>query len=167
VATRIGRTASATFRKPRTSSGLTGSSIHHGSMEASPLSHLIGVDHHAAVGAQFGARDAAALEIMLRITPHFELERLPTLRYRLSTQRAHRLVAIAEPSCRCRVGRHALGQHRPLSLGTAVLPLAQERDRFIGRQRVQDVPKVDEPHHLFRTHFRHHAPNRFLYGLTP
>ena len=107
VAMRMGATSRRMRAWPRMSSGLVGSSIHHGlsgregagafdGFEDAPL--LVGVDHELVGPADLFADDVAAAEIVGGVAADFELEVGPAVGEAFAAEAADLFVAEAEPA---------------------------------------------------------------------
>ncbi|MCY1226868.1 hypothetical protein D9M72_391180 [compost metagenome] len=131
------------------------------------LPDLVGVDHQMAVGPEHLARHGQAADVVLQVAPHLELDVVEARIDRLLRESAQLFVGVAEPAGRGGVAGVALGFQRGDALGLADSRIAQQHQRFFGRDAVGDVAKVDAAHQLFRAHVRHQLPHRLAFGLGP
>src|SRR5206468_9336244 len=126
---------------------------------------LVGVDHELARRTDLRADRGKATDIVFRRAAYLDFEMPPTLRERLATEFTNVLVGVADPSGGCRVsGASSREQARFASAARLLLPL-ECLHRFVRRQRIGDVSKVDARDDLFRREVRQQLPERFLFGL--
>src|SRR5688572_29441695 len=86
---------------------------------------------------------------------------------RLFAQRAQFFVGISEPAGGRRVARIAVAFEQRTTMLLAGRAIAQEIERFITRDAVGEVAKIDASHELFRCHVRDELPYGLALGLRP
>ena len=163
---------------PSTSSGLVGSSIHHGSKRcerapsqaiASSTSQTWFASIIRTPSRPIAARMIAARAIVrLDVGADLHLEVREARRARLAHERLDLVVGVAEPARRRRVRRVARRDDRALALGGAVgACVPQQVERLLGREGVRDVAEVDARDELLGGHVGEQLPERLALALRP
>ena len=178
VATRIGAIARAIAAWPSTSSGLVGSSIHHGSNRpstriasiASPTSQTWFASIISFESSPISSRSSArAADVVRRVGADLDLEVRPARGPGLADEPAHLLVGVAEPAGRrvyagIAVARAARPRARPASAPAR----ASSSSASPGRERVGEVAEVDArrrapPGVMSASSFQSGLPSDFAY----
>ena len=158
------------------SSGLVGSSIHHGSNWASCFVRSIAVATSqtwlASIirnrsGPISSRISAARAQVLGRVAADLHLHVAPAFGHGGPAAAADLVVGEAEPADRRRVGGEAVAAHLCFALGTRVGVALQELNRFLRRDRVGEVAEVDAADDLLRAHVGHELPQRLALGARP
>jgi hypothetical protein len=113
---------------------------------------LVGVDHHAVVGADLFADDMGAAKVVYGVAADFELEVGPALGETFAAEAADFVFAVAEPACGGGVGGVSGGFELCKAGGLAGPGGTKDREGFIGGEGVGDVAEVDAGDDLLGGH---------------
>jgi para-nitrobenzyl esterase len=122
---------------------------------------LVGVHHEAAVGADFGADQSSAAEVIGGVAADFEFEMGPAVGERFVAEAGNFFVGEAEPPGGSGVG----GQAALAKLGEALVEtrpaFAKQGYSFVARKSVGDVVEVDEGGDAVGRHAGEELPKGF------
>jgi hypothetical protein len=90
----------------------------------------------------------------------FLLEMRPPLRDAFAREAPDLVVVVSKPACGCRVCGVAAREHFGFAIGFGRRAAAQHRERFVRRQRIGHVTKVQTVNERFRAHVDQQLPHR-------
>ena len=126
---------------------------------------LVRVEREPVLGPDRVADEARAAEVAFEIPADLQLQVREAVGQRLARALRQRVLGIAEPPGRRRVGREAVGEEQLLALRLRRLVATKDRERLVRREGVLDVAEVDARDDLLGRHVGEQLPDRLALEL--